>query len=109
MASLEALAGPAIEAREIVESYRWGRIELPRWPQRLRDAAAALRSAKYGGVDAKVGMPLDVLADELLALATGGLAGRSSALARLSEHLEILVLQTRPAGFPRPGQHEVSF
>jgi hypothetical protein len=98
-----------VEAREIVESYRWGRIELPRWPQRLRYAAAALRSAKQGGLDAEVGMSLDVLADELLALATGGLAGRSTTLARLSEHLEALVLLTRPAGFPRPGQHEVSF
>jgi len=109
MTPREALTGPAVEAREILESYRWGRIELPRWPQRLRDAAAALRTAKHGDLDAAVGMPLNVLADELLALATGGLAGRSTTLDRLSKHLEALVLQTRPVGFPRPGQHEVSF
>ncbi len=109
MTPLAALAGPAVEAREIVESYRWGGIELPRWPQRLRDAAAALHAAQQGDLDAAVGMPLDVLADELLALATSGLAGRSTTLTRLSGHLEALVLQTRPVGFPRPGQHEISF
>ena len=109
MTPVEALATPVVDAREIVESYRWGGIELPGWPQRLRASAVALQSATHAGIHAVSGVALDIVADQLLTLAREGLADRPMVLASLSGRLETLVQQTRPAGFPTPGHREISF
>jgi hypothetical protein len=109
MTPLETLAGPVVEAREIVESYRWGRVEVHGWPETLRKAEAALRLAQRGGAAVVSGVRLETVADELALLASQGLGGRGPRLTDLSRHLEALVRGTRPAGFPAPEDPDVSF
>jgi hypothetical protein len=109
MTPIEALASPVVDAREVVESYRWGRVEVPDWPALLRAAADALRALERDGVTTVSGVRLEVVSTGLAGLARNGLVDDPVLLTDLSRQLETLVQRTRPSGFPAPGDADVSF
>jgi hypothetical protein len=104
------LADAAVDAREVVETFRQAGTLVDDWDSVLRCAADAIeRAAGCGSSAGRLPTDLTALVVLLRRTTRHPLAGDEELLDRVSAELETLVEVSRPAGLPGPNDLDWSF
>lgn len=106
MITSKEVAGPLVDARDVLESFRTYGLVVDGWQESLRASAQRLVNSVDESAEES---SIRNLSNDLEVVAKEGLVGNRAAVQRAADLLALLVAQVAVPGIPRPDDEDWTF